>query len=121
MSIEFYAQNIRGIIDEVNNDMIKMSSSDYKTLAVQTCLDKLRGAKNSIDDMERELILVPINEKTQVTNRIKGYRNEIANLEEKLQNGKQRAMLLGDASNLPSAPKETYDDAANAMSETVKI
>ena len=121
MSLDFYANNVRGIIDEIQGDIAKLNPSDFSALAVQTFQEKIRSAKNSIEEMEHQLIMLSSSEKQTVINRINSYKKEIQILEEKLQSGKQRAQLFGDVSSLPPAQRESFAEASNAVSESVKI
>ena len=122
MSLDFYAANVKEIINEVQGDVAKLNSSgDFSTLTTQSLYDKLRSARNSLQEMEHELIMVPTNEKQAAINKINSFRNDLNQLEDKLKSGQQRSQLLGDASSLPNTARESFQEAQNSMSEAVKI
>ena len=122
MSLEFYAANVKEIINEVQGDVAKLNNSgDFNGLTTQSLYEKLKSARNSLEEMEHELIMVPTNEKQKAINRINAFRNDINQLEERLKTGTQRTQLLGDASSLPNTARESFQEAQNSMSEAVKI
>lgn len=118
MSVDFYIEHVRGIIDEVKFDLSKLESvkSDSRIPLIDQMLEKIKGANDSLDEIQHGMVYVATNEKQNVARTLQQLRNDIDSLENRLTTNRQRTQLMAGAS---SAPNLSVQDSLLEISQTM--
>lgn len=125
MSAEFYSEEINRVVTEVTSDTKKMDAGEMQWTipAIDNMIEKINGARDALQELESQMVLVSTNEKNTYQSLITNYSKQIEMLEEKLQINKKRVKILG---NTRPAIKERQEavllnETNQIMSETVDI
>ncbi|EAY06157.1 Vesicle transport v-SNARE protein [Trichomonas vaginalis G3] len=123
MSVDFYLEHVKGILDEVKGDMKKIESdkSEWKITIIDNMLDKIHGAKESLKEIQSEMNLVPTTEKYNVMKSVQQYSNDIELIENSLNNNRQRSQLMAGATPQSMGVQESLIGISQTMSETNNI
>lgn len=123
MSVDFYLEHVKGILDEVKGDMKKIESdkSEWKITIIDNMLDKIHGAKESLKEIQSEMSLVPTTEKYNVMKSVQQYSNDIELIENSLNNNRQRSQLMAGATPQSMGVQESLIGISQTMSETNNI
>lgn len=120
-SFEFYKSTIQTCIDEANS-LLNAGQMNYSPQKLQEARQKVEQAKAAIDELKREIYLLPTNDKAEAQRQFQKFMEQISRLEEGF-NSYNRQELIGGSYDLRRAATDDQNlaIASQNFNDTIEI
>ena len=122
MTYSLYEEHIRSCIEEAQR-LIADSQVHGTPGQLSEAQQKLSEARGAIDELQREMFMLPTNERAVAQRRYQSTKEQITQLEENIRMAESRQQLLGNSYDLRRAASvdQSLAQAAQFGSESVEI
>ena len=122
MSYSLYEDHIRSCVEDAQR-LIADSQVHNSPVKLGEARQKLEEARAAVDELQREMFMLPTNERSLAQRRYQAAKDQIAHLEENVQNLESRQQLFGNSYNLQQAASvdQSLAQAARFGDESVAI
>lgn len=120
-SFDFYKSTIQTCIDEANS-LINEASMNYSPQILQEARQKVDQAKAAVDELKREIFLLPTNDKAEAQRQFQKFLEQISRLEDNF-NSFNRQELIGGGYDLRCAAADDHNIAVASQNfhDTIEI
>ncbi|KAH0795323.1 Vesicle transport v-SNARE protein [Histomonas meleagridis] len=122
MSFDFYEGHVQSCLEEARN-LINSSQIKDNPRNIELARTKLDNAKSASEELQREIFLLPTNDRASAQRRYQQLKEQIASIEDSFQSLINRQQLLGNNYDLHKAASVDYSlsKAAQYGEESIEI
>lgn len=121
-SFEFYKLTIQTSIDEANS-LISQASANYSPQLLQEARQKVDQAKAAIEELKREIFLLPTNDKAEAQRQFQKFLEQISRIENNFDSFNRQELIGGNSYDLrrAAADDQNLAIASRNFNDTIDI